>query len=382
MRVTSSRGGLVPSLLALVLLAVPLAQLPAPAAAAAPRTQAAANPYTNTSAWLCRPNVADVCDSGLDTTVIQADGSRSIERWAPAAAPPIDCFYVYPTVSTDLTPNSDRIPGPQERWVARVQAARLGSSCRVFAPVYRQVTSTWVTAAFFSFSALDLLPAQLVDIAYRDVVASFQQYLAADNRGRGVVLVGHSQGAALLSRLYDEVIRPDPALRARLVSAALMGLPPIERPDPSVLAPCTDPDQTGCLVSFSAFRSNRPPPEDSMFARSDDPRACSNPAALAGGRTPLHAYFPTSTHPWLRLGSWPITTPFVSVPGLLTGECVHRGEFTYLEVTVHGVPADPRADDIPGDLTPEWGLHLVDVQLVLGDLVELIGRQGRSYQQG
>ena len=62
----------------------------------------------------------------------------------------------------------------------------------------------------------------------------------------------------------------------------------------------------------------------------------------------------------------PITTPFVSTPGLLEGECVKRGPFTYLEITVHGDPADPRTDDITGDLIPSWGLHLVDFDLVMG----------------
>jgi len=42
-------------------------------------------------------------------------------------------------------------------------------------------------------------------------------------------------------------------------------------------------------------------------------------------------------------------------------------------------PADPRADDIGGDLTPEWGLHLVDVHLTMGDLVALTRSQAAAY---
>ena len=45
-----------------------------------------------------------------------------------------------------------------------------------------------------------------------------------------------------------------------------------------------------------------------------------------------------------------IDTPFVSVPGLLTAQCVSNEKGSYLEVTVNGDPKDPRADDIPGDV--------------------------------
>ena len=51
----------------------------------------------------------------------------------------------------------------------------------------------------------------------------------------------------------------------------------------------------------------------------------------------------------------------------LTARCVSNEHATYLEVTVHGDPADPRIDDITGDLgapgqvLANWGLHLIDV---------------------
>ena len=68
------------------------------------------------------------------------------------------------------------------------------------------------------------------------------------------------------------------------------------------------------------------------------------------------------------------------MPGLVTGKCVSDGGFDYLEVTVHGDPSDPRADDIAGDLTPEWGLHLVDVNLVMGDILHLVQQQTKAYE--
>ncbi len=58
---------------------------------------------------------------------------------------------------------------------------------------------------------------------------------------------------------------------------------------------------------------------------------------------------------------------------------------SYFAVEVNADPDDPRTDDIAGDLIIDgelysaWGLHLVDVNLVLGDLVEMVRLQGHAY---
>jgi hypothetical protein len=58
---------------------------------------------------------------------------------------------------------------------------------------------------------------------------------------------------------------------------------------------------------------------------------------------------------------------------------VYEGGFSYLSITVDGDPADPRTDDIGGDLSPQWGLHLVDVQVAMGDVVDMAGSQIAAY---
>jgi hypothetical protein len=81
----------------------------------------------------------------------------------------------------------------------------------------------------------------------------------------------------------------------------------------------------------------------------------------------------------------PIDTPWVSVPGLLSARCASNEYATYLEVTVHGNPSDPRADEITGDIAANgqvlanWGLHLIDVNLAMGNLVDIVGRQAHAY---
>jgi hypothetical protein len=67
------------------------------------------------------------------------------------------------------------------------------------------------------------------------------------------------------------------------------------------------------------------------------------------------------------------------MPGFVEAECVEHDGVSYLEVTIHGDPDDPRADDITGDLTPDWGLHLQDVNLVMGDILDLVAQQRDAY---
>jgi hypothetical protein len=106
---------------------------------------------------------------------------------------------------------------------------------------------------------------------------------------------------------------------------------------------------------------------------------CVNPAAPAGGPAELSARM--SSADWVLTDrSLAPTTPFMDMPGLLRAECVERDGFSYLEITVVADPLDPRADDIEGDLSPEWGLHLVDIPVAGGSLLEMARQQVEAYQ--
>ncbi len=362
---------------------------PAPATTAPPLYPGYRSPvYADAANWICRSDTTDVCDSGQDATSIATDGTLTVEPWKPAADPPIDCFYVYPTISSDPGPISDRIPAEsQEINVVINQAARLSSVCRVFAPIYRQSTLTALTGAVARDPAAP-------DIAYGDVLDAFKQYEANDSAGRGVVLIGHSQGAGLLNRLIREEIDPSPAARDRLVSAYLAGST-VRVPAGADLggdfvnvAACRAADQVGCVLSWASFRATAPPPPDSLFgrprSRDGQPRPegralCTNPADLSSAPADTRLYVLASGRQWVDPSAGPITTPFATLPGLISAKCVEAGEFDYLEITVNGDPSDPRADDIGGDLTPQWGLHLQDVNLLMGDIVDLVEQQSAAY---
>ncbi|MGQ9424881.1 DUF3089 domain-containing protein [Gilvimarinus sp. F26214L] len=353
--------------------------------------------YGQKDNWLCRADNLRYCDTDLTTTVVQADGSMAREEWKHDEQAPIDCFYVYPTVSRDTTPNSDMDPGVGEINVIKQQFARFGSECRMFAPLYRQVTLTALRAGLGGDSDA---PAPDRAMGYQDVVKAWNYYLENFNDGRGVVLIGHSQGSGVLSRLIPAEIEGKP-IQDQIISALIIGSN-VQVPKGKLVGGtfkkmplCQSGDDLGCVVAYASFRSTVPPPADGLFGRGgqDTVSACTNPAQLAKGSNDLHAYLGNSVSegassappkPWTNTGK-KVDTPFVSVPGLLSAECVSNAGRNYLEVTVHGDPADPRTDDISGDVlmngevSAGWGLHLIDVNLAMGDLVTLVRKQGKNY---
>jgi hypothetical protein len=364
------------------------AALPLAVTAQAPQP----NDYSDGANWLCRPGREDACAVDLAATIVRADGTRSHEDWSGDPSAPIDCFYVYPTVSTDQTTNSDMTPDEAELRVIEQQFARFGSVCRTYAPSYRQITLSGLRTAMgpggFSLDQ---------GLAYDDVVDAFQYYLENDNDGRGFVVIGHSQGSFILTRLVAEEIDGRP-VQDRLVSAMLLGAAPTVARGQDVggsfssIPLCRSATQAGCLIAYSSYRSTAPPPENSLFGLPPSPEvavACTNPAALGGGSGALNSYLsaggatiagPRPATEWVA-GGPAVETPFVSVPGLLSAECTTNEYATYLEISVNGVPSDPRTDDIVGDLTPQWGLHLIDVNVGMGDLVSIVRQQAAVWRR-
>lgn len=378
------------------LLAVSLAVASPAFAQQAPAASPTLNDYSRDANWLCRPGVQGACDIDLSTTVVAADGSLKKEPFTAAANPPIDCFYVYPTISTDAGTYSDMTPDAAELNVIAQQFARFRQVCRVFAPSYRQITLAGLRRVMGGgLGSLSSGP------QYTDVRDAWRYYLEHDNKGRGVVLIGHSQGSFILQALIANEIdgKPD---QKRLVSAILMGVT-IQVPTGKDVGGsfksvplCRTASDTGCLITFSTYRSTVPPPANALFGHVTDAgmsAACTNPAALAGGSGALHAYLdakgrtittPSPVKPWVSSGA-AVDTPWVSVPGLLTAACRTNDNATYLEITVHGNPADPRVDDIIGDLgtgqqvLANWGLHLVDVNLAMGNLLDIVAQQSKAF---
>jgi Protein of unknown function (DUF3089) len=337
--------------------------------------------YKDPAHWICRGDMTDSCDDAAPLTEVAADGTLTVEPYEVAVDPPIDCFYVYPTVSEDPTYNSDLVAG-NEIGATDLQAARFNQVCKVYAPIYQSVT----LAGLFGSTPGDF--AQGWDLAYQGVLDAWRHYLANDNRGRPVVILAHSQGSFHVVRLLREEIDPDPAQRALIASAIIAGTSFQVAPgqdiggDTKNMPLCREVGQVGCVITFQSYRDSVPPLPGALFGapQGSTASACVNPAALAGGPGLLDAAAPT--------GSWvftdpakaaAITTPFMGVPGLITAECKVKDGYSYLAITVNGDPADPRADDIPGDGSPNWGLHTVDLSITQETLIDLVRSQATAY---
>jgi hypothetical protein len=327
---------------------------------------------------------------------MSADGTSTTESPAPAKDPPIDCFYVYPTVSGQTTQNANLQIDPEQRAVAANQAAWFSQVCRVYAPVYRQLTLSAINGATGNeLPAGDTTAARA--LAYSDVLSAWKDYLANYNQGRGVVLIGHSQGTMMLTQLIASEIDPNQDERGLLVSALLIAGNVTVASGQDVggdfknSPACRSVGQTGCVVAYSSFLEA--PPPDSMFGRTDTgPRAselvgknvevlCVNPASLSGGTGSLRPYFSTTPFPGM-LGqsiSVPIApTPWVTYPGLYTAHCESSGGANWLQVDITKVAGDQRPV-VGQTIGAAFGLHLADVNIAIGNLVELVRQQAAAF---
>lgn len=343
-----------------------------------------ANDYTDTANWLCHPGKdGDLCDIDLTTTVVSADGSTAKIASTPAADPGVDCFYVYPTVSRDATPNSDMIPGPGEINVVEQQFARFNEVCRTYAPTYRQLTLTALRKRMMGQNVEGLDPT----LNYRDVKDAWETYLREDNNGRGVIIVGHSQGSGLIDKLLrSEIVGKPVANQVISVMPLGMTIHPAENGE-YPMPPCESKSQTGCMISYVSFRAGEVPPETSFFGvkAKDGGRAmCVNPVALSG--KPMDARMSNASQIQGFGEGVEVDTKFVSVPGLLSASCSSNDRFNWLSVSVNADPADPRTDSIAGDvvaggvINKDWGLHLIDSNVTMGNMIDIATAQIAAYE--
>jgi hypothetical protein len=348
-------------------------------------TAAAASGAASASAktvWLCRPGVSpDPCTPGLSTTVYSPKlKPLRVEHPAAVKHPAIDCFYVYPTVSDQKTTLANLHIDPVERAIALYQAARYSQYCKVYAPMYRQVT----LAALGKHGVNGAIP-------LRDVRSAFRTYLQKYNHGRGFVLIGHSQGSFVLRQLIAKDVDAKPAVRRRLVSAILLGGNVLVKRGKGIggdfkhIPACRKATQLGCVVAFSTF--DQPPPSNSIFGRTNvagDQVLCTNPAALAGGSGivdpifPSRPFVPGSTiSAGIKLLGLTQPTPhtvWLREPNSYKARCSTAGGASVLEISsLHGAQvAHPSPD-------PTWGLHLLDANIALGNLIAVVHSEAGAF---
>jgi hypothetical protein len=375
---------------AVLLVTGALAQVTAPVGAAG---RAAASPHAahlraHSTVWLCRPGLApDPCTTPLTTTSVAATGARAVEAASPTTGSLFDCFYVYPTVSSESGENANLVVQTAERAAAIVEASPFSQLCEVWAPMYRQTTIGDIEN--FGIAGL---PHQAVLTAYDSLLGAWKDFIAHEDRGRPIVLIGHSQGAALLIRLIRQGIDPDASLRARTVLAILAG-GNLQVPRGRTVGAtfkhvplCTKTGETGCAIAWSSFPSK--PPKSSPFGRPGkgvsiqagettsrgQQVACSNPAALSGGTGALDPYFVRAQVPTLAPKP---STIWVTLPGLYSAHCIRTGGVTWLQVDHETGTGRPVIGETGG---PSYGYHANDLNLTLGNLLADVAASEATYR--
>ena len=336
--------------------------------------------------WLCRPGMKDnPCESNLTTTVVDPNGKKTIQRASVAKDPPVDCFYVYPTVSAQQSVNATLDVDPELIAVAENQAARFSQVCRVYAPVYPQLTLSSISRG---------ANPEARAAAYAGVLARWKEYLAKYNKGRGVVFIGHSQGSGMLTQLLKTEVDPNSKLRRQTVSALLLGGNVTVPEGKDVggdfrnIPACRSAKETHCVVAYSMYAQQ--PPPDGLFGKTRVGAGpdvgnlqvlCVNPTAFdkAGSLQPYLRTRPFPGPIGAAAGAPPeASTPWIEYPQLYRAQCQQGNGFTWLQVTDVGKPDAPRYQP-RGSLPPNWGLHLGDVNLALGNLVDLARQQAAAY---
>lgn len=361
------------------------------AASATPLTPPAPPPVS----WLCSPAAdSDPCDLPGDTTDLNSGVVTPAPPRPREEDKPVDCFYLYPTVTNDVALNAPSYPTPEVQSIASFQAARFGTACRVFAPVYRQTTLVGLPVALVGGAQAS------IDLAYSDVRRAWDEYMATENHGRGVVLIGHSQGTFMLRKLMRETFDRDSRLREQLVGAFLMGgnmttaRGSTTGGDFATIPTCTEKGQFGCVVAYS---TNTLVPPVSTFGNADVDLwsrnwglpngpglqvACTDPAVLSGDSRPVGLTVPSAP---FAFGILSILLQYTVLPeqmptsdstwttsrGRVVGSCIDAGGYNQYHLRF----TDPQ----PLNEIPLLDSHLVDMNAGLDRLVDIARLQTSAW---
>jgi len=203
------------------------------------------------------PPAADAPDYALAKNwMARPDLTADASRWTPAGysaapKPGIAVFYVLPTSVFD-----------RSKWNAAMDDAEVGKRMAIFlrgqASIFNGVAAVWSPryrqATFGAFLTEKPEATRALDLAYTDVLAAFDVFIASQPADRPIILAGHSQGSLHLLRLLRDRVAGKP-LAARIVAVYAAGWPISITADlPALGLPaCSSADQTGCILSWQSF---------------------------------------------------------------------------------------------------------------------------------
>jgi len=343
--------------------------------------------------WLCKPGLSDnPCLSSETALIVPENGRSYVQHAQPAKNPPIDCFYIYPTVSQQPGPLANLHIDSAQRLVAVAQASRFSSQCKVYAPVYPQLTLPALRAPNNPVATAK----KYGHAAYDGVQSAWWDYLMNYNHGRGVVVIAHSQGSLMAEELLRTQVDSTPKERRLLVSAIIPGGNVVVPIGGTVggsfkhIPACETPRQLHCVVAYSTF--DRTPPPDPVFGEPGHGASllavtpppvkgmqvlCVDPAHLSGiSPNVLQPYFEASAADKVANP----TVAWVSDANLYASKCMYQSGVSWLQVNSPITPGDTRTPVKPLNVAAQ-GLHLQDINLFLGNLVSLVAKESAAFRR-
>jgi hypothetical protein len=216
---------------------------------------------------LCQPGRApDPCAGNPAVSAVTASGTVGpAARPSSAAASKFACFYLNPTTSLTQTGNTSLAVTQLDTYIAKVEAAPFSQVCDIWSPLYHAQT---FPAVLKGLAGDETLMRSTFTVAYDSVLPAWQWFLAHTG-SKPIVLIGDSQGAAILIHLISSRLDHEPSVLRRLLVAVLVG-GNLQVPTGKIAGStftnvplCTSATQAGCAIAFSAFLPSRRPTRSS-----------------------------------------------------------------------------------------------------------------------
>ena len=162
----------------------------------------------------------------------------------------VDVFYIHPTGFFEKTWNSfmekDRAAYERTEMMLGNQVSAFNDSCNIYAPEYRQATYY----SYFSKNSDGMLAH---DLAFEDILNSFNYFIENFNKNKPFIIMSHSQGALHAHRLISKYIQGT-KLQERMICAYVIGyiIPDNLYDELFPLIPKSiSPIDTNCIISWS-----------------------------------------------------------------------------------------------------------------------------------
>ena len=196
----------------------------------------------------------------LNWALLPSNHSLNAKYFTKALNDSIDVFYVYPTLITDKkdtrwnAPIEDLEQQKKVLQAIKYQASAWSSAGNVYVPYYRQ-------AHIRSYYNLENGGRDALLDAYSDIKNAFEYYLKKFNKGKGIILAGHSQGSTHISMLLHDFF-DGKELQKQLVAAYIPGIG-VAFDEYKTIKLMTQPEEIGGFISWNTYK--RKLDKDSYF---------------------------------------------------------------------------------------------------------------------